>query len=336
MAKNSNEKLFSKTTVLNSVTAGYVAGICGTIVGHPLDSIKVLLQTKECHDSSSGSSKNGCHKYNNHARNMSTLSSNLKGKVKSSLPLSSRSLRSLYSGITGPLLSVGVIQALTFSIYDTSRRCMCRFNNQMEDNHNDYLKIDPLRNVFCAAVISGTALSVFTGPLQVIKTKQQIMVWSFQRAIKDTMSMPRLFVGNQLHAFSSGVGRGIYMTTYEYQKRYLSKQYQIDEQQIPPAQRALCAAHSGIICWALIFPADVVRNRMIAHTITSHRQNKHNQQGVFELVKQMYIQGGNSIKPFYRGFWITLLRAGPVAATVLPIYDLTLQHLQDRHTWGVN
>lgn len=330
MAKKNNEALFSKTSVLNSVTAGYVAGICGTIVGHPLDSIKVLLQTNECHDLTSGSCKKNFQKNNNHKRNMSTLTPITKERVKSSLPFNGRSLRALYSGISGPLLSVGAIQALMFSIYDTSRRCFHRFNNEIAESDNDYLNTDPLLNVFCAAVISGTTLSVLTGPLQVIKTKQQIMVWDFQRALKDTMSMRKLFVGNQLHAFSAGLGRGIYMTTYEYLKRTLLKQYQNEEKQITLAQRAVCAALSGTICWALIFPADVIRTRMIAQTITSQKRDKHSQQGFSELVRGMYVKGGYTVKPFYRGFSVTLLRAGPVAAAVLPIYDITLQFLQDR------
>eukprot|EP00560_Eucampia_antarctica_P001954 CAMPEP_0197831940 /NCGR_PEP_ID=MMETSP1437-20131217/12861_1 /TAXON_ID=49252 ORGANISM="Eucampia antarctica, Strain CCMP1452" /NCGR_SAMPLE_ID=MMETSP1437 /ASSEMBLY_ACC=CAM_ASM_001096 /LENGTH=264 /DNA_ID=CAMNT_0043435093 /DNA_START=219 /DNA_END=1016 /DNA_ORIENTATION=- len=246
----------------------------------------------------------------------------------------SRSLRALYAGISGPLLTVGMTQALMFSMYDTSRRCIYRFQNQQSDDDNDYLNKDPLVNVFWSATMSCTAMSVVTGPMQVIKTKQQIMVWSFKRAVRDTSSIRKLFVGYRLHAFCSGLGRGVYMTTYEYLKRYLSKQSHNDGKPITLTQRALCAATSGTLCWALIFPVDVIRSRIYAQSISSsHRQNnnKHNQpQGIWNLVKTMYRQGGNSLAPFYRGFWVTVARAGPVAAAVLPIYDLTLESLQLR------
>jgi hypothetical protein len=35
----------------------------------------------------------------------------------------------------------------------------------------------------------------------------------------------------------------------------------------------------------------------------------------------------HSERAFYRGFSISILRAGPVAASVLPVYDLTLEWL---------
>ena len=42
MDQNAN----SLRTLRNGLIAGYSAGMCGIIVGHPLDSIKVLLQTQ--------------------------------------------------------------------------------------------------------------------------------------------------------------------------------------------------------------------------------------------------------------------------------------------------
>ena len=42
---SSNEIGYSARSIRNGLIAGYSAGICGIVVGHPLDSIKVLLQT---------------------------------------------------------------------------------------------------------------------------------------------------------------------------------------------------------------------------------------------------------------------------------------------------
>jgi len=36
---------FTMESVRNSVLAGYVAGVCGTMVGHPFDTVKVWMQT---------------------------------------------------------------------------------------------------------------------------------------------------------------------------------------------------------------------------------------------------------------------------------------------------
>lgn len=329
------KKPYSSTTILNSVVAGYSAGVCGTIVGHPFDSIKVLMQTNN------NSSIRGVATFKSNkkktkdcgCRKMSTLSSSLK---QSSSPMTTsaatgrfggRSIRALYAGISGPLVTVGASQALMFSVYDTTRRSLYSFTNNNDENEN-YSHNDSLGNVFCSAVVAGASMSIATGPMQIIKTKQQIMVWSFQRAVRDTSSLAKLFVGYRLHAFCSGLGRGIYMSTYESTKRYLAKHNEKDGNKITLAQRAICAASSGTLSWALIFPADVVRCRIYAQSISNNRKEVGNPRGAWDVAKTIYQQSGNSIRPFYRGFGVTVLRAGPVAAFVLPIYDLTLEYLQ--------
>ena len=337
MSNDVSKKPYSSTTILNSIVAGYSAGICGTIVGHPFDSIKVLMQTNN-HQSIRGVAtlkSNNSKKKDRGCRKMSTLTSSVKQNschtatttTNTATRFGGRSIRALYAGISGPLVTVGATQALMFSVYDTTRRCLYSYTNGKDDNEN-YFHNDSLTNVFCSAVVAGATMSIATGPMQVIKTKQQIMVWSFQRAVKDTSSLSKLFVGYRLHAFCSGLGRGIYMTTYESTKRYLAKHSEKDGNKITLGQRAFCAASSGTLCWALIFPADVVRCRIYAQSISKSRKEVVNPQGAWDVAKTIYHQSGNSIRPFYRGFGVTVLRAGPVAAFVLPIYDLTLEYLQ--------
>jgi len=336
MSNESQRKPLTTSSVINSVTAGYVAGICGTVVGHPLDSIKVLLQTNNFHSvtppgnaTTSSVAPTATSTVNVPAnpvaRNITTITSN---------PAPSRrSLRALYAGISGPLLTVGATQALMFSLYDTSRRMLYQMTASEDDKQNDYMHNDSLANVFCASTASGTIISVFTSPFQVVKTKQQIMVWSFKKALQDTPSVKSLFVGFRPHLFCEGLGRGVYFTTYELLKRTIVSRKQksgdqsLNDMSITLSERALCAAVAGASCWAFIFPADVLRCRMYARAITSPSQ----QQGTWDSIQSIYRQGGNSIKPFYRGFWITVARAGPVAAAVLPCYDLVLEHLQQRH-----
>lgn len=327
------KKPYSSKTILNSIVAGYSAGICGTIVGHPLDSLKVLMQTNNHQSVRCASTLKSNKKKDSGCRKMSTLTSSVKQNSNSPIATTTntrfagRSIRALYAGISGPLVTVGATQALMFSVYDTTRRCLYSFTNGEDDSEN-YFHNDSFTNVFCSAVVAGATMSIATGPMQIIKTKQQIMVWSFQRAVKDTSSLSKLFVGYRLHAFCSGLGRGIYMTTYESTKRFLAKHSEKDGNKITLGQRAFCAASSGTLCWALIFPADVVRCRMYAQSISKGRTEPVNPQGAWDVAKTIYHQSGNSIRPFYRGFGVTVLRAGSVAAFVLPIYDLTLEYLQ--------
>ncbi len=45
MEGNGHSCSYSATSIRNGLISGYTAGICGIVIGHPLDSLKVLLQT---------------------------------------------------------------------------------------------------------------------------------------------------------------------------------------------------------------------------------------------------------------------------------------------------
>lgn len=106
------------TSMIHSAIAGYVAGSTGVIFGHPLDSAKVWLQTnsigKNKHLSVAQSA--GATKFNRQVINklstaaMSTMATSATtSETSSSIPRSLqafiKTLRALYSGATGPLIS---------------------------------------------------------------------------------------------------------------------------------------------------------------------------------------------------------------------------------------
>ena len=87
----------------------------------------------------------------------------------------------------------------------------------------------------------------------------------------------------------------------------------------------VAAALSRIACWAVIFPLDALRNRVYGAAAASNHhvaRSPSAQSLLVDTVRQMRQE-----RSFYRGFWVTVLRAGPVAAAVLPVYDLTLEYL---------
>ena len=80
------------STVFSSITAGYIAGSVGLLIGHPLDSLKVALQT-------GGAGR---------------------------MPRTSKELMILYSGVGPPLMTVGAVASVNFAIYDNVRRALFR------------------------------------------------------------------------------------------------------------------------------------------------------------------------------------------------------------------
>ena len=245
-------------------------------------------------------------------------------------------------------------------------------------NNREYLTQDSLAGVAISGSVAGMVTGILTAPLIMIKINQQITGNPFRVALKETFILkqsqqqqgrqPRLSIISGFrfrpygaafipHIFSESISRAMYVATYEGLKRHLllSKQgnnYDVNINNnnnmnmngiisLSLQERMMCAASSGVLCWAVFFPFDALRSRM--YYAASHQKQ---QQQQHHLLQKQPQQQSYSIKnmiknntivetirlmrkerSFYRGFSISLLRAGPVAAAVLPVYDLTLERL---------
>ncbi|KAL7515764.1 hypothetical protein ACHAWX_000842 [Stephanocyclus meneghinianus] len=378
------ENSYSTKSIRNGLIAGYSAGLCGIVVGHPLDSIKVLLQTQNdgvmgSRLQTTGSSSSTSSPKSSHAdtamtrasKSNSTSSINASANATSSSSkanvstaanpsgssssrmsansiIGTRSLRALYSGMTGPLLASGAIRSINFAVYDSVRRALYQRQLHVEHqntgtqtvHHDDYLYYDSLTNVAIASFASGATTSVATSPMALVKTKQQIMVWGFRKAVTDTFTngttgKPSIFRGIRnfytgfgVHFYCDAVGTAVYFTSYEYFKREIVRRKRdlqntsydgsvMTTHNITIVDRMACAASAGMVCWSVIFPWDVIRSRLYSQTI-----NNETSLSGFQMARQMIREQGFS--SLYRGVGITVARAGPVAAAVLPVYDCVL------------
>ena len=377
MVSLNDEHSYSASSIRNGLVSGYTAGITGIVVGHPLDSIKVLLQTNGAGTASSSSgvqrtaattiASAGQIRAYSSSNAASIQSSSSKSISQTAIPTQSqrsiigkRSLRALYSGVTGPILTTGLFQSLNFAIYDSVRRVLYQQQIQSEGDDttinrrpDDYLHYDNLSNTFIASFTAGATTSVLTSPMIIVKTKQQIQTWGFRRSIKETYlsglskqpnilnGIRNFYTGFGFHFFCDSIGRGVYMYSYELLKRQLAQaklynnnsattneQQQVSNNRVSTAnlsipERMICAASSGMICWAFIFPADVIRSKLYAKSLNTQIQPT-TMDGIY-LARQMVKEQG--IQSLYRGMGVTVLRAGPVAAAVLPVYDSVLEWL---------
>ena len=374
MVSSNDEHSYSARSIQDGLVAGYTAGITGIVVGHPLDSIKVLLQTNNGSGtatscgvqrpaaSSTITSAGQIRAYSS-SNAASIQSSSAKANISQTATaistqgsiIGKRSLRALYSGVTGPILTTGIFQSLNFAIYDSVRRMLYQQQIQSEDDitinrrPDDYLHYDNLSNAFIASFTAGASTSILTSPMIIVKTKQQIKNWGFRRSIKETYlsglskqpnilnGIRNFYTGFGFHFFCDSIGRGVYMYSYELLKRQLAQaklynksatEQQQSNNRISTAnlsipERMICAASSGMICWAFIFPADVIRSKLYAKSLNTQIQPT-TMDGI-HLARQMVKEQG--IKSLYRGMGVTVLRAGPVAAAVLPVYDSVLEWL---------
>jgi len=361
----------SKQNPAHALIAGYLAGFSGTVVGYPLDSLKVWVQTNTMgknrhlgnytkdasanHGSSCGKSRSRSSFVESTPKIYKRCNSTRAILVSSKSPLPTaarsaaptfqatifnsastvfRTARALYSGVSGPLVTVGLVQSVNFAIYNATRQFLYRQQHPDCSDPKEYLARDSLWNVGLSASVGGVATAVLTAPLLMIKINQQTTGNSFREALKEIfivqtgssfrLSPLRPYQTAFLpHTISESVGRCIYVSSYEGLKRSLARHNNQNGAKggspLSLGERMLCAASSGILCWAAFFPLDALRNRMYhasASFKTKHRLS------VVETIRVMH-----SERAFYRGFSISILRAGPVAAAVLPVYDITLEKL---------
>ena len=107
---------------------------------------------------------------------------------------------------------------------------------------------------------------------------------------------------------------------------------------------------AGVSSWLIVYPFDVIRSRLQLdngvpvstenHTSSTsttnpvtNQNNTTNQQtktvlkyrykGAYDCIVQSVKEGG--VKSLFRGLTYSIIRAGPVAATVLPLYEISKQ-----------
>lgn len=330
-----NANRISKQSACNSIVAGYAAGITGLLIGHPLDSMKVLLQTQSQPGTASPASTGAILQLpTKNGPNTRQIRTNTTAVATELVTPTQRSFLSLYKGIHIPLMTVGVMQSLNFVLYDSFRRLLYQHDVKVMDMESsssslsgNYLWDDSLKNVAMSSGIAGAFISLITSPMQVLKTKQQVMMWDTRTALRETLrngGIRNFYAGFGAHFYCDTVGRAVYFASYECIKRHLREHRYDGTQNSDVVNRMISAAASGMLCWTVIFPADVVRCKVYHHITT----NPGAKISSTEMIQKMLQESNYTIRPFVRGFGITVARAGPVAAAVLPVYDLTLEWLR--------
>ena len=115
---------------------------------------------------------------------------------------------------------------------------------------------------------------------------------------------------------------GIYMATYFYCKRQLETRTG-EAPELPLWARVVSGAFANFVTWGVVFPLDAIRSVQQAAPPGSPPPP-----GLLGSARALLREGG--VGRLYRGFGFTLLRAGPVAGVILPLFDLALMALEPR------
>ena len=152
-----------------------------------------------------------------------------------------------------------------------------------------------------------------------------------------------LYLGWRTQLLSETIGRGVYFGTYDTCKRLfwtnsIQNRPTIEglglesfkninkrqEDQIPLYGRIISGAVSGVVGWTVIYPIDVVKNRIQAQVVSSGTKAQW-----LKVAQVLYLQGG--LAAFYRGWSVMVVRALPVSSIALPTYDIVHHELEKRN-----
>ena len=326
-----------EVSFLHDFIAGGVAGSASVVIGHPMDTLKVRMQTAKGNPSiltlASGSTYGGP--------------------------------SSLFRGMAAPLSAACVVNAIIFSSYGWSTR-------QYEDKYNaqhthakafacgsfaglvQALVICPMEHVKCRlqiqdAVISTSTTNTATASHPLRTTLRTILGSGNGSA---PLKVSALYRGWWITCWREIPAFGAYFTLYDvFNKRIKDTLDQREVQSelsvmdghglatvtatsFDSTVKSTNAAHAwiasavaggltGALTWAIVYPFDVIKTQMQTAPIDTPR-NERTISAVFsKIVKE------HGWKHLFRGLSVTCLRAFPVNGIIFPVYEYTLLQVCD-------
>ncbi|KAF8948725.1 hypothetical protein BGZ47_003052 [Haplosporangium gracile] len=280
-------------------------GIAGLCVGHPWDTVKVRLQSKEL-----------AAKYSGTWNCFSTI-------------LKQEKVKGLYKGMASPMVGVALVNALLFGVYGF-------FMDIQMKNPGD----DPtLMQIYLAGTGSGIVNSC---PMELSKIRLQNQDQAAGMAKSGGSGLGSTFYKGPMDCFKQTYRQGgiracyrglwstilretsygPYFLSYEIFCRVLTPEGQ-RTQDLSSGRLVVAGGFAGIAGWLSTYPTDVIKTRIQAQhdSLPKSQQFK----GMWDCTKHMYREEG--FRVFFRGVNATVIRAFPCNAATFLVYSLAMRAL---------
>eukprot|EP00002_Diphylleia_rotans_P034104 TRINITY_DN7301_c0_g1_i2.p1 TRINITY_DN7301_c0_g1~~TRINITY_DN7301_c0_g1_i2.p1 ORF type:complete len:315 (-),score=44.80 TRINITY_DN7301_c0_g1_i2:132-1076(-) len=308
--EHATASLNSWRAIVKDLAVGSVAGAAGIVVGHPLDTIRVRLQTSPKHVYSGAFD---C------AKKM----------------ISQESAISLFRGMSAPLVGVGIQNAILFAAYGGFKDLCSKYNIQ------NGLECKPtLFQYYMCGLVAGTANLVVTTPMELIKVRMQTSksAEGHRSSLQELLTILKndglkgCFRGFTMTMLRDSPSYGIYFAVYEYGVHHwtmVSKSFGMDGMISASLADTIVGGSAGVVSWATIYPVDVVKSRIQATNNVLGKGTKAPISGT-RVAYEMYRSEG--ISSFFRGFHLCLVRAFPVNAATFFVYGFLTRLLEQSDT----
>ncbi len=324
--------------------AGSVAGCVGQCVGHPLDSIKVVMQT----------ATSGAGKSSNERMALSAYQSAVE------MYHSPYGLRSFFRGLSLPLMTKAVEQSVGFGIKGAVGTLLAptlTANDEGQPRHGGLVLNDSYRAGISGSV-AGACTAMLLTPVYLVKVQLQatttIVAMSSAsssstigslkgpiEAIKATVSRlgwKGLYTGALPTLLGSSIGYGFRFATYDKTVSWVCNKYEesldgsttnVNFRTTKILSIVLGGGFAGMATWLSHFPLDLVANKMMAEVVLSSHSGGSSPQtkkkGMVAQFRSIYVEQG--WKGYFRGLGPCLLRAFPVNAAIFLSYEACMGDL---------
>lgn len=284
----------SSLSALKSFISGGVGGACCVLVGHPLDLIKVRMQTG---GATAGASVFG-------------MLSNTMAK---------EGVRGLYRGVSAPLTAVTPMFAVSFWSYDMGQRMVTsvgQWNLSPEEKAMPY-KLS-MGEICMAGAISSIPTSAIMIPSERVKCLLQVQaseggkakysgMMDCTKAVLKEGGLSSLYKGTFATLARDVPGAVAYFGTYEILKKKLMEVQGIDPSkgQLSPIAVLTAGGLAGMACWGISIPADVIKSRY-----QTAPEGKYS--GMYDVYKTLIKEEGYG--GLVKGMQPALIRAFPANA----------------------
>jgi solute carrier family 25 carnitine/acylcarnitine transporter 20/29 len=274
---------------LKDVVAGSLGGVAQVLSGHPLDTVKVRLQTQ------------------------TTLV--YKGTIDClSKTVKEEGFVGLYKGVQSPLVGLAVMNSVMFLAYGQAKAA---------------LQKDPavpltLSQYALAGAIAGVAISFVEGPVDLFKSQMQVQYGAGQKYTGIT-DCARQIVGKYgIRGAYQGLAatflrdipsNASYFLFYELARKMQTKPGQ-HVSDLPAWKVMIAGATGGMAYWGITYPTDVIKSTIQTDTPNPAQRKYH---GIMDCARKIY--AANGIAGFYKGFTPCIIRSIPANAACFVVYE---------------
>lgn len=289
------------TSLVKNFVAGGFGGTCLVFAGHPLDTIKVRLQTQPYTPD-----------------NKPTLYNGTFDCAKKTVQR--EGFKGLYKGMATPIVGVTPMYAVCFFSFTMGKKLQ-----QKSEDH-----VFTLKELFLSGALAGLSTTVILAPGERVKCLLQVQNANpsssgpkyngpadcFKQLYKQG-GIRNIYVGTVATAARDIPSSGMYFMTYEYFQRILLPEGK-SRNELSPSRTLFAGGMAGILNWIVAIPADVLKSRQ-----QTAPQGKY--KGFLDVLRQTLASDG--IHGLYKGAAPIMLRAFPANAACFLGYECAMKFL---------